>query len=136
AIAVFNHANEPTQLLRKQQDTVVDFQKNVVERLSDFNNRLIEIFGYPYVQDIGGSGAYPDGYIGPDLYHFNYVDIEQLAGVPAPTSLVLNYTMRNLAANSDGTLSSPVEPISFNFSSESRQFVKPPGFTSRLAPGE
>ena len=33
AIAVFNHANQPTQQLRKQQDTLVDFQRNVMSAL-------------------------------------------------------------------------------------------------------
>ena len=35
-------------------------------------NELIEIFGYPYDADIGVNGTYPDGYDGPDIYHYIY----------------------------------------------------------------
>jgi uncharacterized delta-60 repeat protein len=136
AIAVFNHANEPTQLLRKQQDTLVEFQRNVTERLSDFTNRLIEIFGYPYPQDIGGAGAYPSGYVGPDIYHYSYVDVQQLAGVPPPTTQVLPVNLQDLVIGQDGTLTTNTHPVAFNFASDTLQLVKPANFTTRLAPGE
>jgi len=136
AIAVFNFANEPTQLLRKQQDTLADFQKNVVERLSDFTNRLIEIFGYPYNEDIGGSGAYPVGYAGPDLYHFAYVDVAQLDGVPPPTSQSITLNMQDLTAAPDGTLLRTSHSVAFNFATDSQALVKPANFTTRLAPGD
>jgi len=32
------------------------------------------------------AGAYPLGYVGPDLYHYAYLDIAQLAGVNPPTN--------------------------------------------------
>jgi hypothetical protein len=136
AIAVFNYANEPTQLLRKQQDTLADFQRNVVERLSDFTNRLIEIFGYPYNEDIGGGGAYPVGYAGPDLYHFSYVDVLQLAGVDPPTAQVVTLNLQDMVVGPDGSLSTSTHPVNFNFASDNLQLVKPANFTSRLAPGE
>jgi uncharacterized delta-60 repeat protein len=136
AVAVFNHANEPTQLLRKQQDTVADFTRNVTERLNDFTNRLIEIFGYPYNEDIGGGGAYPAGYVGPDLFHFNYVDVLQLSGVEPPTRQSVTLQMQDLAVADDGTLFTNSHPVTFDFSSERNQLLKPPGFNVRQAPGE
>ncbi len=136
AIAVFNHANEPTQLLRRQQDTLADFQRNVNERLSDFTNRLIEIFGYPYNEDIGGEGAYPQGYNGPDLYHFGYVDVQQITGHEPPPTQTLTLNLQNLVASADGTLSSVSRPVRFNVASERFWLVKPPNFTMRLAPGD
>ncbi len=136
AIAVFNYANTPTQLLRKQQDSVADFQKNVNERLNDFTNQLIEIFGYPYNEDIGGSGAYPSGYAGPDIFHFNYVDTLQLNGVPPPTSQLVTLSLQNLVVASDGTLLTITNPVTFNFATDSKSLVKPSNFTTRLAPGD
>jgi len=136
AIAVFNHANEPTQLLRQQQDSLTDFQRNVNERLNDFTNRLIEIFGYPYNEDIGGGGAYPIGYVGPDLYHFNYVDVRQISGVDAPTAQSVTLNLIELRVGNDGTLSRVTNPVPFNFSGQTRALVKPANFTTRLAPGE
>jgi hypothetical protein len=136
AIAVFNYANQPTQLLRRQQDSVADFQKNTNDRLNDFTNQLIEIFGYPFNEDIGGAGAYPVGYAGPDLYHFNYVDNLALDGVPPPTAQPVMLNVLNLTVASDGTLHTTSNLVTFNFATDSQSLVKPANFTTRLAPGE
>ncbi|MBI1319167.1 MAG: hypothetical protein GC168_09485 [Candidatus Hydrogenedens sp.] len=74
AETVFNYANNSTQLLHKQNDSIEDFQRGVYDSEKDFNARLIEIFGYPYPEDIGPSGTYATGYAGPDLYHYMYAD--------------------------------------------------------------
>jgi hypothetical protein len=71
---VFNYANNSTQLLHKQNDSIEDFQRGVYDSEKDFNARLIEIFGYPYPEDIGPGGTYKTGYAGPDLYHYMYAD--------------------------------------------------------------
>jgi hypothetical protein len=71
---VFNHANNSTQLLRRQADSRDDFVKAVVETEFDLKSRLIEIFGYPYDDDIGPGGTYATGYDGPDIYHYMYSD--------------------------------------------------------------
>ena len=44
ATTVFNHANNSTQLLRRQADHQADFVTQVEEREMDFQNRLIEFF--------------------------------------------------------------------------------------------
>jgi hypothetical protein len=74
AAAVFDRANNSTQLLRQQADTQAAFDRGVVEQELDFNARLVEIFGYPYPEDIGPGKTYPTGYSGPDLYHYMYRD--------------------------------------------------------------
>src|SRR5439155_783238 len=40
AITVFNYANNSTQLLRRQADSIADFQKTVADREAVFNSRL------------------------------------------------------------------------------------------------
>ncbi|MEM7049879.1 MAG: hypothetical protein AAF604_09470 [Acidobacteriota bacterium] len=80
ASATFDYANQLSQLLRRNQDTVDALTTNVFEQEKDFNGRLIEIFGYPYSDDIGPPGTYPAGYNGPDLYHYMYVDQTNLTG--------------------------------------------------------
>ena len=40
-----------------------------------FNNSLIAIYGTPYSGDIGVGRTYPQGYDGPDLYNYNYMDL-------------------------------------------------------------
>ena len=37
-------------------------------------NRLIEYFGYPYEGDIGPGGTYPQGYDGPDLLNYAWME--------------------------------------------------------------
>jgi len=69
AIAAYDYANGYTQRLRQNQDTLDDFRKNLDDQERDYLNRLIEIFGYPYGDDIGSGKTYPDGYNGPDIFH-------------------------------------------------------------------
>ena len=40
-----------------------------------FNNALIAIYGTPYAGDIGVGRTYPQGYDGPDIYNYTYMDL-------------------------------------------------------------
>ena len=62
------------------------FSRNIENSEADFNNRLIEVFGYPYQDDCGPGRTYATDYCqnGPDLYHYMYVDPSELMGVEAP----------------------------------------------------
>ncbi len=74
AVTVFDHANRLTQSLRRNQDSLEDFRRNVVDGEWDYQNRLIETFGRPYPDAIGVEGPYPPGYEGPDLEMFAVMD--------------------------------------------------------------
>jgi hypothetical protein len=87
AIVVYDYANGYTQRLRQNQDTLEAFKKNLNDQERDYKNRLIEVFGYPYADDIGAGKTYPDGYDGPDVFHYNYVDRTELTGGVAPDSI-------------------------------------------------
>ncbi|MBW2622009.1 MAG: hypothetical protein JRD68_03820, partial [Deltaproteobacteria bacterium] len=80
ADAAFEFANQYTLLSRANEDDISAFKREVVEQERDYNTRLIEIFGYPHAGDIGSTGTYPDGYNGPDLFHYMYVDLPELTG--------------------------------------------------------
>lgn len=80
AVTVWDFANELNRMLRFNQDDVQKMRVNARSTETDFKNRLIEIFGYPYADDIGPGGTYPADYDGPDLYHYMYVDAAKLAG--------------------------------------------------------
>jgi uncharacterized delta-60 repeat protein len=137
AIAVFNHANNSTQLLRRQSDDVADFEKNVTEREVDFKNRLIEIFGYPCPEDIGPAGTYPNGYDGPDLYHFAYVDTTLLTGAAPPPTRTLTIPLRELDAATNGALTEQIKSVNYSLATDGYEMVKPPSWTGRRrAPGE
>ena len=140
AIAVFNHAVNASQKLRQQSDTLADFKQTVEEREADFNNRLIEIFGYPYADDVGPTGTYPQGYDGPDLFHYMYSDLSQLTGeMPANISVVeFTVTNRSLTIGDNGGVTQ-AEPrlVKYHLDRNSFGFVKPPTWTgTRRAPGD
>jgi hypothetical protein len=137
AVAVFNYANNSTQLLRRQADRIADFQRTIQDLEIDFNNRLIEIFGYPYFEDIGTSKTYPAGYDGPDLYHFAYVDTESLTGVPPPPTRDVTVPFSEIIVDDQfGTLPRVDQSVTFKLSTQGYEMVKPSGWTQRRAPGE
>jgi len=136
-IAVFNDAQNSSQLLRRQADRLDEFQQRVEDREVDFNNRLIELFGYPYAADIGPGKTYETGYDGADIYHYMYVDPSEFAEENY-TALETIVTVRVARVESDGTLEYDEKPIPFHFSEQGFGLVKPPSWTgsSRRAPGE
>src|SRR5690606_32770237 len=73
-------ANELNNQLRRTQDNADNMFEAGREEELGYANDLIEIFGYPYDDDIGPGGTYPDGYDGPDMYHYMYIDVPALAG--------------------------------------------------------
>ncbi len=80
AVEAWDFANQLNRMLRFNQDSVEDLAANANATERDFKNRLIEIYGYPYADDLGPGGAYPSDYDGPDLYHYMYIDVLELAG--------------------------------------------------------
>jgi hypothetical protein len=80
AVNIWDYANELNNQLRRTQDNSDELYEHSIEEETDFVNQLIEIFGYPYADDIGPGGTYPAGYDGPDLYHYMYIDVPLLAG--------------------------------------------------------
>lgn len=140
AIAVFNHANNSTQRLRRQADTLAEFKRTVEDREADFKSRLIEIFGYPYDADIGPGKTYPTGYDGPDLYHYTYVDPSELTGEKPPPVIEVPLTVTGSAVQDDGSLETTEQEVVFHFSASADRFglVKPQtwGTSARRAPGE
>ena len=46
------------------------------EEEQTYTDQLIAIFGYPFSGDIGPGKTYAQGYDGPDLYHYTWIDYE------------------------------------------------------------
>jgi len=74
AVTAFNAAQNVTQNLRQQQNSLSDLQAAVAAQELAYNDQLIELYGTPYPDDVGPGATYPDGYTGPDLVHYMYVD--------------------------------------------------------------
>ena len=83
AAAAFDGAQEAARLLRQQSESALTFEQAVVDQEADFNNRLLQVFGSPYPEDMGPGGTYPQGYVGPDLFHYAYMDLQALGFDPA-----------------------------------------------------
>ena len=140
SIAVFNHANDSTQMLRSQNDTLADFKRNIENAEADFNNRLIEVFGYPYGDDCGPGKTYLTAYCqtGPDLFHYMYVEPSELMGISAPKVHQFPVTLKTIEVDAEGGLQEDVREVLFHVSTDSRfGLIKPAQWQSRRkAPGE
>jgi hypothetical protein len=84
---VFDYARNLTGELRKQMDDEGQFARVRGERERDLTGRLIEVFGYPYQDDIGPGKLYnfngdPAQYDGPDIFKYDVVDLEDIIGEP------------------------------------------------------
>lgn len=78
AVFAFNNAKRSTEFLRGQENGVTEQRAAIDAQERAFENQLIEIYGTPYPDDIGPGKTYPQGYTGPDLLHFGYVDTPEL----------------------------------------------------------
>ncbi|NVN90739.1 MAG: hypothetical protein HXX11_09040 [Desulfuromonadales bacterium] len=141
-IVAYDYANGYTQRLRQNQDTLEDFKSNLDDQERDYRNRLIEIFGYPYADDIGAGKTYPDGYDGPDIFHYNYVDLTELTGKPIPgyktytSSYTLPSTFWNIGGLNGLGLSETTHTVTYNIDGEHHWLVKPAAWSlKRRAPG-
>ena len=78
AVASFDDAKDVTRLMRSEQDSLVDLQARINQQEVAYENALIEIYGTPYPDDIGPGRTYKQGYTGPDLFHFTYVETPEI----------------------------------------------------------
>jgi hypothetical protein len=74
AVAAFNDASSMTRLMRSEEDSLVGFEATVQHQEQAYNDQLIELYGTPYPDDMGPGQTYPQGYTGPDLIHYTYVE--------------------------------------------------------------
>ncbi len=116
AVSVFDYANQMSQMLRKNQDSLEDFAGNVSAQDGDYQSRLIELYGTPYAGDIGGAGTYSDGYDGPDFYHYMWINDTELTGDSMPV----------ISTTTDGTATPTT--LSYNF-------LTPASDPSNIPPG-
>jgi hypothetical protein len=105
ACVAFDHARSATLQLREQSDSTYDLEESLAANENDYHNRLIQLYGYPYSDDIGPGKTYPQGYDGPDLLNWQILDLENLL-VNAPTGQVMQVQVYNLEFTCDNDFSS------------------------------
>lgn len=74
AKAAFDQACVMNNLLRNQNNSLDSYNAAVEDQERSYEYQLIELFGTPYPGDIGPGKLYAQGYAGPDLYHYYYID--------------------------------------------------------------
>jgi hypothetical protein len=92
AVAIFDRVQNCAQALRDQNEAAA-FDTSVADQEATLERRLIEIYGYPYSDDIGAGKLYPQGYTGPDLAHYLY--IEQYTAADVDATRDITYAMTN-----------------------------------------
>lgn len=74
AVTAFDDAKDVTRLMRSEQDSLSDYSAAIEKQELTYTNMLIEVYGTPYPDDIGVGKTYVQGYAGPDIAHFSYID--------------------------------------------------------------
>jgi hypothetical protein len=149
ALVAFNAAASVTQVLRAGNDSQASFQASVAAQELAFTNQLVGIYGTPYPDDEGPGQTYAQGYNGPDLIHYMYVDRpdETVYGAALTNTQTFKVDTTQLPADWQSVLYSSVS-FATNGGSPSYQnyiqfqvgsdgfFDKPANFTSeRASPG-
>jgi hypothetical protein len=76
-VTAFNNAKDSTQLLRQQEDSLAASRTAIQQQEQSYINQLIELYGTPYADDMGAGRTYTQGYTGPDLLHYMYIDVPE-----------------------------------------------------------
>lgn len=77
ARAVLNRAQETSNRLKLLQTSMSDYATAITAQETAYNKELIGYYGTPYSDDIGPSGTYEQGYDGPDLIHYMWMDLSK-----------------------------------------------------------
>ncbi|MCK5528801.1 MAG: LamG domain-containing protein [Kiritimatiellae bacterium] len=105
---IFDRVQSCTQTLRDQNEAR-EFDQSMADEEVALERRLIEIYGYPYSDDIGPGKAYAEGYDGPDLLHYNYTEthIDLDAGEKSVSLSYSDYDVVNSLESVDTNLDIP-----------------------------
>lgn len=77
AVAAFDDAKDVTRLMRSEQDSLTAMQTAIDQQERSYTNSLVELYGTPYPDDVGPGKTYKQGYEGPDLLHYAFVDLPE-----------------------------------------------------------
>lgn len=74
AYDVFDRATDSSRLLRSLENQNQNLNAAVIDQERAFVLNLFDVYGTPYPGDVGPGKTYPQGYEGPDLYRYMYID--------------------------------------------------------------
>lgn len=118
AVASFDDAKDVTRLMRSEQDSLAELQASVIQQELAYTSTLIELYGTPYPDDIGPGKLYKQGYAGPDLFHYTYVETESIEApgifTPNQPDYVAKIDIQQLNANWSYVTNFPRTDLSTN----------------------
>lgn len=90
ASVIFESIADARRAQKKVATTADEWQKDIEDKDRAYRDQLIEIFGKPYEGAIGPGKPYPEGYKGPDLQFYNFVDINEVSDETLPKTNAAN----------------------------------------------
>lgn len=75
AAKLLDRAQGASTYLRQIQNATSEEEELAATNEKDYESKLVELYGTPYSGDIGPGKMYEQGYTGPDLYHYMYMDL-------------------------------------------------------------
>jgi hypothetical protein len=98
ALTAFNYASRADQQLRHITSDTAELQRQALLQDLDYQNQLITLLGTPYQGAIGSGKIFKEGYSGPDLLTYMYVDETSVSNItPArPSSFNYQTTLDNI----------------------------------------
>jgi hypothetical protein len=70
----FDQAGKMNHMLRRQGDSVDEYNDAVDRQEDAYEYQLLTLYGSAYAGDMGPGKLYVQGYTGPDLYHSYFID--------------------------------------------------------------
>ena len=89
---VLAYANAYGARLRQLQESETDALAARETQERAYDDALVAIYGTPFAGDIGPGGTYPQGYDGPDLYNYNWIDLSPYGLAKLDTAFQTNLT--------------------------------------------
>ena len=100
-----DRAQEYANRLKLVQETEAGVIDNLDEAEDDACAELVAVYGLPYSDDIGPSGTYPQGYYGPDRYHYMWMNLADFGLTRVEDAMaVTTVTYRVEAYSDDGKI--------------------------------
>ena len=141
----FKQAGLMNQLQREQNNSLDDYNDAVSRQESAYEYELSTLFGTPYPGDVGAGKLYAQGYTGPDLYHYYFID-QPSTVVDTSGTVTVNF---NEPINTDPFLDWSIESIynrlydpaqytqrTYQISRYSLGQFPPSGYGKRAQPGK
>ena len=109
AQTTLNNAQVYGSRIAQIQREEADLSAEAEEMERTYERQLIALYGRPYAGDIGPGKCYEQGYVGPDLYHYMYMDLDEygLSNLASYKDAIVAYSFKYRDASGNVTATAP-----------------------------